>query len=65
MSDLTRRTALTALAIAATLAGSAAPALALNPQPLPPRWTPTATLTTVRPVSAVFLNPQPLPPGVR
>jgi hypothetical protein len=34
----------------------------LNPQPLPPRVTPTESLT-LRAGRVFFLNPQPLPPG--
>ncbi|MGD0867655.1 MAG: hypothetical protein ABSA49_19095 [Rhizomicrobium sp.] len=53
-----------ALAVLFTLAGYEA-ASALNPQPLPPRRMPTATVAIPHtPSSGVHrLNPQPLPPG--
>ena len=55
---ITRRIRVTAvIAVATACLGATAPcALALNPQPLPPRH----AVTTLR-----FLNPQPLPPFAR
>ena len=41
----------------ATVAAFDTPALALNPQPLPPRW-----VNNTNPGSVRALNPQPLPP---
>jgi hypothetical protein len=38
-------------------------AVALNPQPLPPRWASLADLN--KPIATVSLNPQPLPPRAK
>ena len=53
-----------ALAVLFTLAGYGA-ASALNPQPLPPRLMPVATVVIPHGQSSGIhrLNPQPLPPG--
>ena len=50
---------LVALAALATLALAAGPALALNPQPLPPK---VLKYNVYGKYNWVLLNPQPLPP---
>jgi hypothetical protein len=55
MSSLTRRGSLLAATLGASLMVCTSSALALNPQPLPPRHDPLVLV-------ASEINPQPLPP---
>jgi hypothetical protein len=61
------RIALALAGTAATLGTTAAPAFALNPQPLPPFQVPPAHYINPQPLPPIdlgSLNPQPLPPIV-